>query len=59
MADYVKTAAHIMLSAIDLSTVCLFLDLLGMDAQDIRSVVKFERIAKFTPSRAKKLECQL
>jgi hypothetical protein len=53
MADYVKTAAHIMLSAIYLSTIRLFLTFLGMEAQDIRSVVKFERIAKFTPSRAK------
>jgi hypothetical protein len=32
---------------------------MGVRAQDIRSVVKFERIAKFAPSRAKKLECPL
>jgi hypothetical protein len=30
---------------------------MGIGAQNIRSVVKFETIAKFTPSRAKKLEC--
>jgi hypothetical protein len=32
---------------------------MGIGAQNIRSVVKSERIAKFTPSRAKKLECPL